>query len=637
MSGDPVRTAIFLHIPKTGGKTLDEVFARHYAPESTYSIYEPLRTALPKLAALPAETLGRIRLLRGHFPFGLHPYLPQPADYFTMLRDPIDRVVSFYYFVRQTPDHYLHTLVADSALGLADAVRAGWTTELDNGQTRLLAGLQDDQIPVGQCRPEHLAQAQDNIEQYFVVCGLTERFDDSLILFKRALGWNRLSYSPGLNATANRPRLADLDRSTRRLIEETQALDVALYPWAAARFRRQARGLLFHLERSLHAVRLFGARLAPGHVEHIRQPRPARTTRPPAGTGMLEHVHLAGGIIRVDGWAAARGAGAVSGFNLAIGESAVAEYEMVRGLPRPEPVAAHPELDGGPGWGFHLRIPLTLEQQAHSEHALLAITPLFGGRTGRILLAPLGAPLPEPGRSAGPDDSTKFAAGGLEQLAFCIQAAGLQPTAQVLDVGCGYGALASALSRYLKLPGRYAGFDVRVAAVRWATTNVAAQHPHFTFQHVDVRNRWYNPTGQLAGVDLRFPWPDASFDLVTAFGLWPHLAVADVRRYLAETWRVLRRGGRCVCSVFLLNHASLRLLAAGKSSRAFRDAVEGGLALDAAAPEAGTAFDEAGWLSWAAGAGFVLVEKDEGSWCGRSSCGGEHDLLVLYKPPALSG
>ena len=43
--------------------------------------------------------------------FGLHDYLPGECIYVTFLRDPVERVVSEYNFVRQVSDHEAHNEV----------------------------------------------------------------------------------------------------------------------------------------------------------------------------------------------------------------------------------------------------------------------------------------------------------------------------------------------------------------------------------------------------------------------------------------------------------------------------------------------------------------------------------------------
>jgi len=53
---------------------------------------------------LPPDASNSIRFIRGHFEFGVHKYLYRPYTYITMLRHPIERAISWYYFVKQNPD-----------------------------------------------------------------------------------------------------------------------------------------------------------------------------------------------------------------------------------------------------------------------------------------------------------------------------------------------------------------------------------------------------------------------------------------------------------------------------------------------------------------------------------------------------
>src|SRR4051812_5972736 len=97
---------IFLHIPKTAGSTLTTIMHRQYSADEIYDIYEVRKS--PQLMALPEEQRAKIKLLKGHIPFGLHAFLPNgKAEYFTILREPVDRVLSHYYhFARQRTDPF---------------------------------------------------------------------------------------------------------------------------------------------------------------------------------------------------------------------------------------------------------------------------------------------------------------------------------------------------------------------------------------------------------------------------------------------------------------------------------------------------------------------------------------------------
>ena len=49
---------------------------------------------------LPPRRLQKFRVFKGRMRFGLHKILPQPATYLAVMREPIDRVISVFYFMR---------------------------------------------------------------------------------------------------------------------------------------------------------------------------------------------------------------------------------------------------------------------------------------------------------------------------------------------------------------------------------------------------------------------------------------------------------------------------------------------------------------------------------------------------------
>jgi SAM-dependent methyltransferase len=134
-----------------------------------------------------------------------------------------------------------------------------------------------------------------------------------------------------------------------------------------------------------------------------------------------------------------------------------------------------------------------------------------------------------------------------------IDLAGLAPTSDVLEIGCGCGRTAHALAGWLE-PGRYTGVDVERVALAACERSAALGALGFHFAHMDVANREYNPGGATPAARYRFPWPDASFDVVFLISVFTHMLADDVTRYVEEICRLLRPGGRCLLSTFLLDH-----------------------------------------------------------------------------------
>jgi hypothetical protein len=235
----PDETAIFLHVPKAGGTTLQTIIERHYRPSETFFAGTLVQDALESLRKTDTEVRERIRLATGHIPYGLHDDLPGRHSYFTVLREPIDRVVSFYYFVRQNDAHYLHDFASTVDLGLAGFMRSGASVMLDNAQTRLISGVWS-QVPYGELSPDALELAKRRLRDRFDVVGLAERFDETLLILGRRYGWKHLYYRRQ-NVTARRPQVDALDPEQRRAVAEHNRLDQQLYQYAQELFERQVR------------------------------------------------------------------------------------------------------------------------------------------------------------------------------------------------------------------------------------------------------------------------------------------------------------------------------------------------------------------------------------------------------------
>jgi hypothetical protein len=228
---------IFLHIPKAAGSTLTSILQQHYKKQNTFMIDgSRLQQTMAEFTNLPAVRRAEILLLKGHMPFGLHEYLPRPTTYITMLRNPAARVVSAYYFARRRPQHYLYEPIVGNNLDIERFVSTGITTETDNGQLRLLTDHIDD-IEIGGCTRQLLEQAKSNLIRHFVVVGLAERFDQSLLLIKKKLGWNRLPLYEKRNVAEQRP--PELPKHVLNIIRKHNELDYELYEWAAERFQRE--------------------------------------------------------------------------------------------------------------------------------------------------------------------------------------------------------------------------------------------------------------------------------------------------------------------------------------------------------------------------------------------------------------
>jgi len=134
---------LFLHIPKTAGTTLTSVLMRQYPPESIFEVYGLVPDQrIEELRALSPDRRRAVQCVIGHFYFGLDALFDAPGRYITMLRDPVERVISSYYHILRTPENWLYQDVAGGGMTLEQYVNCEGRTvhESRNMQTRMLAG-----------------------------------------------------------------------------------------------------------------------------------------------------------------------------------------------------------------------------------------------------------------------------------------------------------------------------------------------------------------------------------------------------------------------------------------------------------------------------------------------------------------
>ncbi len=229
---------IFLHIQKTGGITLQRILRRKMGaslPQRAIRLFSKTPQLTTLEAAVKSKQMGD-RYFAGHVCFGAHRFLPHPYTYIALLREPVSRIVSLYTYSHANPNAYYHK----QAIGktLEEFALDTPLMELDNGQVRFLAGDSHDlfinRTPIGECTTELLQVAQDNIEKHFLLVGLTEYFDHSLLLLQQMLGWNHCFYL--YQNVSKRDSKPVVSADLKAEIAKQNWLDVQLYQLAKKSF-----------------------------------------------------------------------------------------------------------------------------------------------------------------------------------------------------------------------------------------------------------------------------------------------------------------------------------------------------------------------------------------------------------------
>lgn len=250
-------TLIFLHLLKTGGRTLVSVLKENIANEYRFHYGQGAGEKLDDLKALPEDQRRSLRLIHGHLHYGIHTYLPQPSTYITLLRDPVERVISHYYYALHNPKHYTHEMVTKKGMSLADYVTCG-ITDLNNGQTRCIAGDRSHRLKFGESDTALLEAAKQHLNQHFLLAGVTERFDEFILLLRHQLNLRHILYTHS-NVNAKRPKKDDISSHDIELIRHYNQLDIQLYEYVHETFQAHVEAMGHTLQQELILLKQFNA------------------------------------------------------------------------------------------------------------------------------------------------------------------------------------------------------------------------------------------------------------------------------------------------------------------------------------------------------------------------------------------
>lgn len=267
-------TPIFMHIEHTGGSTLNQVIARQYAPYERFEFYHLGQGVVTKFMALPEEERRRFKLIYGHLYYGIHRHVPGASRYLTVMRHPVDRIIASYTFLLRKSNNRRHDIYKTDGVSWQDhlAKRRDEIRQI----SRIVGG--DDELLRKrriQALPENaLETAIAHLENDFAMIGLQDRYDESLLMMRHVLNWQKPVAYIRKNVTSKRITLADLPPEDRVLIEKAAEIEMPLYEYAVKRFEAQVAAYPGDLERDLAQLRKDNGRYASGveSVERLKAP-----------------------------------------------------------------------------------------------------------------------------------------------------------------------------------------------------------------------------------------------------------------------------------------------------------------------------------------------------------------------------
>jgi len=241
MSPPVSKHVFFVHVMKTGGAT----FRRHvYANFDAEEVYPNPRydgdmrdanMSIEQLVTLPPERRALIRAYTGHFPFVATELLDLDFLTLTILRDPVDRTISYLKHCKRYHDQH-----RDLSLEEIYDDPFFFPSFIHNHQAKIFAMTTDDKLEsymdVIEIDDRRLEIAKSNLARVDVL-GLNEHHEDFVTEVERSLGW-RIGAVPNQRVSEESWEASSALR--RRIASENEA-DVDFYEHARSLYDQRRR------------------------------------------------------------------------------------------------------------------------------------------------------------------------------------------------------------------------------------------------------------------------------------------------------------------------------------------------------------------------------------------------------------
>ncbi|KAN0018255.1 hypothetical protein ACTFIU_010869 [Dictyostelium citrinum] len=218
---------LFLHIAKSGGSSMYFHFNSFFGSGVLQQWFHPKPNEYEKVRNSKNVVLG-------HYEYGIHYILDEDVqktcNYLTMLRDPVDRVISHYFYHlldKGDPEHS----------GTINKTLEDWiisSSRGNNEMTRVLSGISKEE----EFKPsnETFVMALYHLRSIKFV-GITERYTETLALLKFYTGLDNPRSKSKKNV--GKPGRTHVSPEVIEKIKERNWMDILLYEEALKMFERQ--------------------------------------------------------------------------------------------------------------------------------------------------------------------------------------------------------------------------------------------------------------------------------------------------------------------------------------------------------------------------------------------------------------
>ena len=177
---------IFLHVQKSAGTSVRVAIESLYRKCEIALIYPNVPgISLADFGKIPLHQRQGFKFLAGHIYFGIHEYLEKPSRYVTVLRNPIDRLISNFWHHKNSDYNFT---IGGRKTPIEQVVNEGLSEEFDNYATRVICGLTAAAVPIGNITSEEVRLAIHNVDTMFDCLAILEKFHADFDRLCKSLG-----------------------------------------------------------------------------------------------------------------------------------------------------------------------------------------------------------------------------------------------------------------------------------------------------------------------------------------------------------------------------------------------------------------------------------------------------------------
>ncbi len=231
-------TVIFHHIPKTAGTTFYSIIETQLPKSEIYTINGNQlehEKSLEKFKNLTKSDLANIKILKGHNVYGLDQFFAQDCTYFAIIRKPEQRFVSSYYSMLRGKQELPERIdFIANRVPLDEYIRRGDLYFGHNSLCKIIINCRDKNFEITR---EYFNSIKESLTKNFSLIGLTESFDETVVLANRTFNWN-IKFYQRKNEAQNYIK-EELDPEYYKLYKKMNPFDVELYEFIEALFKKK--------------------------------------------------------------------------------------------------------------------------------------------------------------------------------------------------------------------------------------------------------------------------------------------------------------------------------------------------------------------------------------------------------------